>query len=83
MPLKPSSLAWARLNSVPVIRAARATVTRAFVAHQVGHRGRLHSLDDLTPERLAWLNENLARHSNGHLERAFIDYLKDRSTGRT
>ena len=45
--MKASSLAWVRLNSVPVIRAARPTVARAFVAAQVVHTGKLKSLDDL------------------------------------
>jgi hypothetical protein len=47
--VKASSLAWVRLNSVPVIRAARPGIVRQFVAAQVVHTGKLKSLDDLEP----------------------------------
>jgi hypothetical protein len=76
MALKPSSLAWARLNSVPVIRAARAPIVRKFVAHQVQHAGKLKSLDDLENIVLNELNRKLATQSNDLLEREFLEFLK-------
>jgi hypothetical protein len=74
--LKPSSLAWARLNSVPVIRAARANITRKFVAHLVGHERKLKSLDDLENTVLNELNRKLATQSNDTLEHSFLEFLK-------
>ena len=76
MGLKPSSLAWVRLNSVPVIRAARANVTRAFVAALIVHTGKLKSLDSLEPDQLAKLNSTLAQLSNESLEGLFLEHLK-------
>ena len=79
MGLKPSSLAWVRLNCVPVIRAARANVTRGFVAGMVGHAGKLKSLDSLEPDQIAKLNSTLAQLSNETLEGLFLEYLKGKS----
>ena len=76
MGLKPSSLAWVRLNSVPVIRAARANVTRAFVAALIVHTGKLKSLDELECTELAKLNSAFAQLSNESLEGLFLEYLK-------
>ena len=76
MGLKPSSLVWVRLNSVPVIRAARANVTRAFVAALIVHTGKLKSLDALEPDQLAKLNSTLAQTSNESLEHLFLEHLK-------
>ena len=76
MGLKPSSLAWVRLNSVPVIRAARPNVTRAFVAALIVHTGKLKSLDELECTQLANLNSALAQLSNENLEGLFLEYLK-------
>ena len=73
--MKPSSLAWVRLNSVPVIRAARANVTRAFVAGMVDHAGKLKSLDELECTQLAILNSTLAKLSNDQLEARFLEFL--------
>ena len=74
--MKPSSLAWVRLNSVPVIRAARANVTRAFVAALIVHTGKLKSLDSLEPDQLAKLNSTLAQTSNESLETPRASYTK-------
>ena len=76
MGLKPSSLVWVRLNSVPVIRAARANVTRGFVATLIVHTGKLKSLDELECTQLANLNATLAQLSNESLEGLFLEYLK-------
>lgn len=65
-----------RLNSIPVIRAARAPIVRGFVAHQVGHAGRLKSLDDLENTVLNELNRKLATQSNDTLEMQFLEFLK-------
>jgi hypothetical protein len=74
--LKASSLVWVRLNSCPVIRAARPTITRAFVAALVVCPTKLKSLDNLTLEQLTHLNQWLAKHSNDQLEQLFLEYLK-------
>jgi hypothetical protein len=50
--VKPSSLVWVRLNSCPVIRAARPTITRKFIAGVVGRTGKLKSLDNFTLEHV-------------------------------
>ena len=76
MPLKASSLAWVRLNSVPVIRSARPTVARAFVAAQVGFQKKLKSLDDLEPNSITELNARLVKLSNDTLEHLFLEFLK-------
>jgi hypothetical protein len=77
--LKPSSLIWVRLNSVQVIRAARPNVARAFIAAQVGHPGKLKSLDDLEPHVLETLNHHFAHTSNDQLETQFLKHLKGKS----
>ena len=74
--MKTSSLAWVRLNSVPVIRAARANVTRGFVATLIVHTGKLKSLDSLEPDQLAKLNSTLSQLSNESLEHLFLEHLK-------
>jgi hypothetical protein len=74
--VKASSLAWVRLNSVPVIRAARPTVARAFVAAQVVHTGKLKSLDDLAEPHITNLNARMSKLSNSDLEQLFLEYLK-------
>jgi tRNA uridine 5-carbamoylmethylation protein Kti12 len=74
--VKPSALAWVRLNSVPVIRAARPTVARAFVAAQVGFQKKLKSLDDLEPNIITDLNARMSKLSNDTLEQLFLEYLK-------
>ena len=76
MPLKSSSLAWVRLNSVPVIRSARPNVARAFVAHLVGLEHRLKSLDDLENTVLHELNHNFSQQSNDQLEEQFLEFVK-------
>jgi hypothetical protein len=76
MPLKPSSLAWVRLRSVPVIAAARPTIARAFVAAQVVHTGKLKSLDDLAPNIVTELNARLAKLSNDTLEQLFLEFVR-------
>jgi hypothetical protein len=76
--VKPSSIAWVRLNSVAVIRSARPTVIRAFVAAQVAHSGKLKSLDDLEPNIITALNARLAKLSNDALERTFLEFLRHR-----
>ncbi len=74
--MKPSSLAWVRLNSIPVIRAAKQTTARQFAASLIGHTGKLKSLDDLTPDQLKALNQYLSNHSNDVLENAYLEYIK-------
>jgi hypothetical protein len=74
--VKASSLAWVRLNSVPVIRAARPGIVRQFVAAQVVHTGKLKSLDDLEPNIITDLNARLAKLSNSDLGGLFLEYLK-------
>ena len=76
MRLKPSSLAWVRLNSVPVIRAARPAKARAFVAAILEHPGKLKSLDNLEPHVLDTLNHTLSKTSNDQLEHRFLEFLK-------
>jgi hypothetical protein len=76
MPLKPSSLAWVRLNSVPVIRAARPGIVRQFVAAQVQHTGKLKSLDNLEPSIITDLNARMSTLSNSDLEQLFLEHLK-------
>ena len=76
MGLKPSSLAWARLNSSPIIRATKPQKARAFIAGLVGHTGKLKSLDDLTPAQLTTLNNTFAHISNDQLEAQFLGFLK-------
>jgi hypothetical protein len=76
MRLKPSSLAWVRLNSVAVIRAARPGVVRAFVAAKVGFQKKLKSLDDLEPSILDSLNHTLSKTANAQLEAQFLEFLK-------
>ncbi len=73
---KPSSLAWVRLNSVSVIRAARLPVARAFVGNLVGLERKLKSLDDLEPDIITDLNARLAKLSNETLEHLFLEHLK-------
>ena len=74
--MKPSSLAWVRLNSVPVIAAARPAIVRRFVAAQVGHTGNLKSLDDLESNVLHNLNQQFTTQSNEQLETQFLEFLK-------
>ena len=74
--MKASSLAWVRLNSVPVIRAARPTVTRKFIAAMLEHPGKLKSLDDLDQAQVTELNARLAKTSNDTLEQMFLEHLK-------
>jgi hypothetical protein len=74
--LKPSSLIWVRLNSVPVIRAVKPAVARAFIAGMVGHPGKLKSLDDLEPHALDTVNHLFAHSSNEQLEARFLEFLK-------
>ena len=76
MSLKPSALAWVRLNSNPIIRAVRPQKARAFIAGLIGHTGKLKSLDDLTPAQLDTLNHYLAHISNDQLEQKFLEHLK-------
>jgi hypothetical protein len=78
MGLKPSSLVWVRLNSVPVIAAAKPTVARKFIAHLVGHTGKVRSLDDLEPNIITALNARLAKLSNDALEQMFLEFLRHR-----
>jgi hypothetical protein len=75
--LKPSSLVWVRLRSVPIIAALRPAVARAFVAHLVGHENKIKSLDDLESSVLADLNQRFAKLSNDQLEAQFLEFLKD------
>jgi hypothetical protein len=77
--MKPSSLAWCRLNSVAVIRSARPTVARAFVASQVGFQKKLKSLDQIEPTVLRDLNQRFAKLSNDQLETNFLEFLKGES----
>jgi hypothetical protein len=77
--LKASSLIWVRLNSVQVIRAARPTVARQFIAAKVGYTGKLKSLDDLEPHVLETLNHLFAHTSNDQLETQFLEHLKGKS----
>ena len=74
--MKPSALAWVRLNSVPVIRAARPGIVRQFVATTVVHTGKLKSLDDLEPNIITDLNARMSKLSNSDLEGLFLEYLK-------
>jgi hypothetical protein len=74
--VKPSALAWVRLNSVPVIRAARPGIVRQFVGSQVGHGGKLKSIDDLEPNIITDLNARMSKLSNSDLEGLFLEYLK-------
>jgi hypothetical protein len=74
--MKASSLAWCRLNSVPVIRAARSSITRQFIAQRVQFAGRLKSLDDLELSVLHELNQSLSRESNDKIEIEFLDFLR-------
>ncbi len=77
--MKASSLAWVRLNSIPVIRAAKQTTTRLFVAYLIGHTGKLKSLDDLTPDQLKALNQYLSNYSNDVLEHSYLEYIKGKA----
>ena len=74
--MKASSLAWVRLNSVPVIRATKSQKARAFVAGLVGYSGKLKSLDGLTAAQLKTLNHHLSHTSNNQLEAQFLEHLK-------
>jgi hypothetical protein len=74
--MKPSSLAWVRLNSVAVIAAARPTIARKFIAEMIGRTGKLKSLDDLEPHVLDTLNHTLSKISNDQLEIKFLEFLK-------
>jgi hypothetical protein len=65
-----------RLNTVPVIQAAKQTTVRQFVAYLIGHTGKLKSLDDLTPDQLKALNQFLSNHSNDVLEHSYLEYIK-------
>ena len=65
-----------RLKTVPVIRAARPTVARAFVAHLIESDRKLKSLDDLESDALRELNRQLAKLSNEDLEHRFLEVLK-------
>jgi HD-like signal output (HDOD) protein len=80
MPLKPSSLAWVRLNSSPLIRAVRPAVARAFVAAILERTGKLQSLDDLEPDMLDRLNHALSKQSNDALETQFLEFVKGRKS---
>ncbi len=77
--MKPSSLAWVRLNSIPVIQATKQNAVRPFVAHLIGHTGKLKSLNDLTPDQLKALNQYLSNHSNDVLEHLFLEYIKGKA----
>jgi hypothetical protein len=74
--MKPSSLVWVRLNSCPIIAAAKPTITRKFIAGLVGRMTKLKSLDNLTLEQLTHLNQWLAKHSNDQLEQLFLEFVK-------
>jgi hypothetical protein len=76
--MKPSSLAWMRLNTVAVIQAAKQNTVRQFVANLIGHTGRLKSLDDLTPDELKVLNQYLSNNSNDVLELSYLEYIKSK-----
>jgi hypothetical protein len=67
-----------RLNSIPVIRAAKQNITRQFILSLIGHTGTLKSLDDLTPDQQKALNQYLSSHSNDVLEHSYLEYIKSK-----
>jgi hypothetical protein len=58
-------------------------VARAFVGSQVGHAGKLKSLDNLEPAVLDGLNHTLSKQSNDQLEAQFLEFVKGKTHDQT
>lgn len=79
MTYKPSSLAWIRFNSSPLLRASKPSQIRAFAAFLLGHDLHPKSLNDLSPCDLERLLKLLEQSSNATLEQWYLEFIAGKS----